>query len=54
MTAQKPTASEFAAIVYALAVARGVLYSVQIENTNGSDLMDEIKRKLNGTGRKYS
>jgi hypothetical protein len=49
MTAKKPTAREFAAIVYALAVARGVLYSVQIEDTNGRDLMDEIKRILNGT-----
>jgi hypothetical protein len=45
MSAEKPTPREFAAVVYALAVARGILYSAQIGDADA----EEIRRVLNGT-----
>jgi hypothetical protein len=49
MSAEKPTAREFAAVVYALAVARGVLSSVQLGDTEAEELKDSIERILKGT-----
>ena len=48
MSVEKPTAREFAAVVFALAVARGTLSSVQLADS-ADDLKDEIKRILRGT-----
>ena len=45
MSAEKPTPREFAAVVYALGVARGILYSVR----DGDADAEEIKRVLGGT-----
>jgi hypothetical protein len=45
MSAQKPTPREFAALAYALAVARGQLSSVQL----GSVDAGELNRALTGT-----
>ena len=49
MSAQKPTAREFAAVVYALARARGTLSAVQLGDTDADELKDEIERTLKGT-----
>jgi hypothetical protein len=49
MSAQKPTAREFAAVVYALARARGTLAAVQLGDPNGDELKDDIERTLKGT-----
>jgi len=49
MSAQKPTAREFAAVVYALARARGTLSAVQLGDTVADELKDEIERTLKGT-----
>jgi hypothetical protein len=49
MSAQKPTAREFAAVVYALARARGTLSMVQLGDTDPEELKDEIQRVLKGT-----
>ena len=48
MSAEKPTAREFAAVVFALAVARGTLSSVQLADS-AEDLKDQLKRTLRGT-----
>ena len=49
MSTQKPTAREFAAVVYALARARGTLSMVQLGDTDPEELKDEIERILKGT-----
>jgi hypothetical protein len=49
MSAEKPTTREFAAVVYALAVARGTLSSVQLGDTEAEELKYEIERILKGT-----
>jgi hypothetical protein len=49
MSAQKPTVREFAAIVFALARARGTLATVQLGDTDPKELKDEIQRTLKGT-----
>jgi hypothetical protein len=49
MSAQKPTAREFAAVVYALARARGTLSMVQVGDTDSEELKGEIQRTLKGT-----
>jgi hypothetical protein len=46
MSAQKPTAREFAAVVYALARARGTLSTVQLGDTDPEELKDETETEL--------
>lgn len=49
MSAQKPTPREFAAVVYALAQARGTLASVQLGDMEPGELEDSVERTLKGT-----
>ena len=49
MSARNPTPREFAAVVYALARARGTLSSVQLGDAKAEELKDEIERTLKGT-----
>jgi hypothetical protein len=46
MSSASPTTSEFAALAYALASARGQLYAV----LSGSPDLGELKRVVEGTG----
>ena len=49
MSARKPTPREFAAVLYALAVARGTLSSARLGDMDAEELKDEIERILKGT-----
>ena len=52
MPARKPTAREYAAVIFALAVARGALSSLeqlQLGNVEPEELSDEVRRILKGT-----
>jgi hypothetical protein len=49
MSARNPTSREFAAVVYALARARGTLSSIQIGGAETEELKHEIERTLKGT-----